>query len=563
MHLGGEMSSQDNKALLRWCVRQEGRRIAVGLAASVALQTAYIAIPWCVAKALDEGITQGDWQTTLRWALVVVGFGVVLMVGEIIRGVTMRIAADSVGNKLRMRILDHALRLDAQALDKFGHGDLSMRATRDADLLHFWIYGLSLWAQVITTFVLVGTAIGTLEPVLLLVAGAAVPFLVVLNLVYPKQFGVATGELANAHSARANAVEELLSATVAVRGIGGETALVRRHDEHSAVVTDKTHNTARIAANWASQVPMIPRLAIAAGVGVGGMAVLNGSMTIGGLVAFISWMTTVTIAVAVLVQRLDQRAQALVSAGRIVEILNLRTELAPDAVDDVPPGGRIEAHVVSVTTDGRRILDPVSLSAGPGELVAVTGPTGSGKSTLLRVLSRALRPTEGRATYAGIDLASVTPDAARLRITLVPQRPLLLSGTIADNLRLGRTLSDEELQWACEITTIAEDIAEFPEGYETEVGERGTTLSGGQVQRLALARSLLQKCDVLLLDDVTSAVDVTTERKILERLRAHAHDTAIVFATHRQAVLDVADRLVKLTLPDEVGPAREEAAQHA
>jgi ATP-binding cassette subfamily B protein len=557
------MSSRHDKALLRWCVRQEGRRIALGLGASVALQTAYVAIPWCVANALDHGITKGDALTTLEWALVIVGFGALLMVGEIIRGITMRIAADSVGNKLRMRILERVLVLDQQSLDKYGHGDLSMRATRDADLLHFWVYGLSLWAQVITTFVLVGAAIGTLEPLLLAVAGAAVPFLVVLNLFYPKQFGRATGELANAHSARANAVEELLSATVAVRGIGGETALVRRHDEHSAVVTDKTHDTARIAANWASQVPMIPRLAIAAGIGVGGMAVLDGALTIGGLVAFISWMQTVTIAVAVLVQRLDQRAQALVSAGRIVEILNLRTDVPPDAIDELTPGGQLEARGVSVAIDGRNVLDQVSLTARAGELVAVTGPTGSGKSTLLRALARSLAPSRGVVTYGGVDLASVTPDAARRRITLVPQRPLLLSGTIADNLRLGRAISDDELQRACEITTIAEDIAEFPEGYQTEVGERGTTLSGGQVQRLALARSLLQKCDVLLLDDATSAVDVATERKVLERLRAWASDTAIVFATHRQAVLDAADRVVPLALPAEVGITREEAAQHA
>lgn len=539
------------RSLLRWCMRQEARRLAIGMACSVVLQAGLIAIPWCLKQALDDGIIPGDQRVALLWAAVVIGVGGVVVCAEIGRAITMRVAADSVGNRLRRRVLSHVLKLDQAALSRFGHGDLSTRATRDADLLHFWVYGLSLWAQLVTALVLVAAAIGSLEPMLLLVVVATVPPLVVLNLIYPKRYAKAARELAGAHSSRADSVADLLTATLAVRGIGGERVLVRQHDARSAVVTERTRRMAAIAAGWASTVPMVPRLAIAAGVAVGGLAVLDQELTIGGLVAFTSWMATVTTAVAVLVDRLDQRSQALVAAGRIGEILALGPVLSPgDEADRLPGGGALVASDLVVRFGDRVAVGPVRLTVAPGEFVAVTGPIGSGKSTLLRALGRVVTLSSGTVEYAGIDLASVSAGAIRRSITFVPQRPVLLSGTIAENLRLGRDhLTDAELRAACEVASIASDIEDFADGYETVVGERGATLSGGQIQRLTLARALLQPCDVLLLDDVTSAVDVATERAILTRLREWSPETSIVCAAYRQAVLDTADRVVTLPAP--------------
>jgi ATP-binding cassette subfamily B protein len=544
------------RSLLRWCMRQEARRLAVGMGCSVVLQAGLIAIPWCLKQALDDGIIPGDLRIALIWAAVIVGLGGLVVCAEIGRALTMRVAADSVGNRLRRRVLEHVLKLDQTALSRFGHGDLATRATRDTDLLHFWVYGLSLWAQLLTALVLVTAAIGSLEPVLLLVVAAMVPPLVVLNLIYPKRYARAARELASAHSDRADSVADLLTATLAVRGIGGEPVLVRQHDERSAVVTDRTRKMAAIAAGWASTVPMVPRLAIAAGVAVGGLSVLDQDLTIGGLVAFTSWMATVTTAVAVLVDRLDQRSQALVAAGRISEILQLGPVNDGGDADRLPGGGALVAEDLVVRFGERVAVGPVRLAVEPGEFVAVTGPIGSGKSTLLRALGRVVAPSAGTVRYAGTDLAAVSGGAVRRSITFVPQRPVLLSGTIAENLRLGRDqLTDSQVRAACEVAAILTDIEGFPDGFETVVGERGATLSGGQIQRLALARALLQPCDVLLLDDVTSAVDVATEQAILARVRAWSPRTSIVFAAYRQAVLDAADRVVTLPAPGGAGVA--------
>ncbi|MBN9185321.1 MAG: ATP-binding cassette domain-containing protein, partial [Microbacterium sp.] len=182
------------------------------------------------------------------------------------------------------------------------------------------------------------------------------------------------------------------------------------------------------------------------------------------------------------------------------------------------------------------------------ETVALTGPTGSGKSSILRALVRLDDLLSGTVTFAGTPLADAEWAQVRRRVGYVPQRPVLLSGTIAENLGLGLEPPPgaERLREACRAAAIDDHIDSLPEGYETLVGEGGTTLSGGQVQRLAIARALLAGTPVILLDDVTSAVDTGTEATILDGLRRIDPDVALVVVTHRPAVLDMADRVVTL-----------------
>lgn len=538
------------KALLRGSLRPHRGTVAAAMAAAAIRQLALLAVPWCVQKALDEGLQKHDSGALLTWAGATAIAALVQFAGLYGWQYWAGYADAKVGADLRSRLLHHLSGLDRAALASRGHGDLAMRATRDTDLVREWVHGLAVWVVLGTTFLTVLPAIATLDLSLLLVTLGTLPFLIWVNLHYPRRFAAASGELARAHGGRADAVADLLQVGTGLRGTGGHRPLVERHHAASAEVTARTLVAARIEAGWAAVAPFVPRLAVAAGVGFGGLAVLDGRLSIGGLVAFTSWMAIVTLATRVLVDRLLERGQADVAAARIDEALSIQPVVADPPVgtaEDLPAHGTLEFTGVTAVRDDRTVLGPVDLSAAAGEFVAVRGATGSGKSTLLRLAVRLDDPDTGRVGYGGTDLRRAPLDQVRARMAYVAQRPVLLSGTVADNLRLGRDLDPETLHQACRTAGIHDQLTAMADGYDTELGEGGTALSGGQVQRLAIARALLGDPAVLLLDDATSALDTTTEQLVLDRLRAWAGTgRTILFATHRSAVLAAADRVVTL-----------------
>ncbi|SDI07922.1 ATP-binding cassette, subfamily B [Sinosporangium album] len=532
-------------SLLRWALRSQAGALAASSGASVVRQVMLLAVPYFVQRAIDDGIRTGDLGTAGLWALAVAVAAAVHCAGLVGWAWWANLADARVGVALRGRLAVHVAALDDGDLNDgdLGRGDLAMRVTRDVDQVRVWVHGLPTWAVIGTTFAVTLPAITALDPVLLYATLAMIPPLVLVNVYYPPRFGRALDTLSDAHADRADAVADLLSASAAVRGLGGEGRLVERHHERSAAVFGATVAAARISATWAALGPMVPRLAVAAGIGFGGFAVLDGTMTVGGLVAFTSWMITITLAVRVSVDRLIDRKQAVVAAGRLTEVLALRPRMPdPDHPAPLPASGELTASGL-VAVKGGRVIGPLDLTVRPGELVVLTGPVGSGKSTMLRLLGRREAPQTGSVAYGGVDLTAASSADTAATLVLVPQRPVLVSGTIADNLKLGRDLDQQELLAACRAAAL-----DLP--LDTEAGERGGALSGGQVQRLAVARALLGRPPVLLLDDITSALDTDTEARLLAGLRTWAPHTAIVIASHRPAVVEAADRVIDLALAE-------------
>ncbi|MER5767108.1 ABC transporter ATP-binding protein [Streptomyces sp. NPDC001985] len=543
-----EPTTRDGLRLLGTTLRGGSGLLPAAVLGGFCYQLALIALPWCIERAVDRGIVGEDSGALRTWALIVLAASVAAALAEMLLGWFSTLAGTLEGNRLYQRLADRIARLDSRSLERFGEGDLGMRGTRDVDLVRTWLMGFASFVSGVAGFLLIIIAIVRLDPLLAVVCLLCVPPLVWLNtLWFPRRFGEANTALSTAHGLRADSVEELLSASAAVRGIGGEPALVKRHHTRSAEVTDHTLATARVSADWAALSPFVPALAIGAGLGFGGLAVLRDTMSVGGVVAFTSWMGMLVMWVGVLTLRISQLSQATTAARRLQQVLLPRPG-EPSGVGGrpLPARGALTAEGVTRTARGRTLLAPVGLTARPGALIAVTGPTASGKTTLLRVLAGLVPPDAGTVRFGGVPLHEADPDRLHHLIGFVPQRPVTISGTLADNLRLGGDFDHEELREACRVAAFDEHLDALPDGFATEVGERGSTLSGGQLQRLALARAVLRHPAVLLLDDITSAVDTATERVVIGRLREWASGTAVVWATHRPAVLAAADRVITL-----------------
>ncbi|GAA0469923.1 ABC transporter ATP-binding protein [Paractinoplanes deccanensis] len=535
--------------LLRWAVRDSAKGLTASWIGGLGYQAGLILLPWCLGRALDQGITPGDRSPLLYWAAATLLVSVALTGAEFAMRWWATLAGVRTGNRLLLRLAERVLGWDAVTAHRFSAGDLVTRGTRDVEQITIWLSTVPSLASGMLGFLAVLVVVATLDPMLAIVGLSTVPLLIAVNLWYPKRYEGANAALSAAHGARADAVEDLLSASTAVRGLGGEQVLIERHHEVSATVRDRTLALARIAAGWAANAPFVPWLATAIGVAFGGLAVLDGSFSVGGLVSFASWMTLLGRQVMMLTFRFGQLGDAWTAAGRIETVLTATPEMPERGADSLAAGGLLTAEGVTVALDGREPLRLPDLAVREGEFVAVVGPVGTGKTTLLRLLARLADPATGVIRYGGTDLRDAAIGDVRDAITIVGQRPLLLSGTIAENLRLGRAhLTDEQLREACRVAGILEHIESLPEGFATVVGERGSTVSGGQLQRLALARGLLRGAKVLLLDDVTSAVDARTERRILDGLRELG--VTIVFATSRTAVKDLADRVIDLGVHD-------------
>lgn len=543
----------NERSVLEQCLQLSRTGVLVASLFGLLFQAGAIAIPWCLARGIDAGIAAGSVSAAVTWAIAVAMLGVVLVVGECGMRWWSRIASDESADRLRMRITRHLLTLDTGSVERFGHGDLASRGIHDLDLIKTWIHGLASFVTGSLGFVAILVGMAAIDPLLMLVVVAIVPLLALLRIAHRRRVGPVNQAIAAAQAECTEAVEDVLTATSAIRGIGGETVLAERHRHKSAELSAHVLRASRITAIWASLPDFLPLLGTGVGVGIAGGAVLAGRASIGELVAFTAWMTMLATWTGTLTVRTTQLSQARMAAGRVAELLRLRPSLRVNfAPTPLPSSGELVAHGVTTRRDDH-VVGPFDFAVGVGEMVAVTGPIGSGKTELLRLLARLKDPNAGQVTFGGVDLRDAPIADVRDRITLVPQRPLLVSGTLADNLRLGRDdLPDELLHAACYVAVLDTFVASLPYGLDTPVGERGSMLSGGQRQRVAVARALLREPAVLLLDDATSAIDVDTEALLLARLRNWTSrrygqpPTSVVMVSHRPGVLAAADPVVEL-----------------
>ncbi len=517
--------------------------------------------PRMVARIIDEGIARLNQGIVLQTGLLMFALAVIGALGGMSNGVFAETAAQGFGADLRERLFGKVQSLSFGNLDELDTGQLITRLTNDVTQVQEAVV-MILRILVRAPLLLIGSLImGILtSPQLAFLPLALMPVELAAVIWIVKKASPMFTQV----QARLDSLNEVMQENLA--GVRVVKAFVRSRHEQArfGAANDALANQAIQANRTIAIMPSFMMLTINLGIiGVlwfGGIQVVQGGMKTGQIVAFVNYLTTTLFSLMMVSQLVIQLARAEASARRIQEVLEKEplVQDRPGAISNVfaqdaagrRVAGRVAFEQVTFGYDhngGDPVLKGVSFIAEPGQTVALLGTTGAGKSSLVHLIPRFYDVRSGRVTVNDRDVRELKQEALRRQIGVALQEVVLFSGTIRDNIRYGRPdATDEEVIAAAKAAQAHEFILSFPEGYDTQVGQRGVNLSGGQKQRIAIARALLLDPAILILDDSTSAVDVETEARIQAALENRPRPcTTLVIAQRISTVLN-ADKILVL-----------------
>ncbi|MDX1623842.1 MAG: ABC transporter ATP-binding protein [Gemmatimonadota bacterium] len=528
----------------------------VGGAAAVVAGAAAGAVAPLVVRAAVDALRTGTTPTAIAlYAAAVVGIAVVRGVFRYLQRRTIYGVSRDVETDVRDALFANLLRQPPAFLDRLSTGDVLSRFSNDLGAIRM-VLGPGLLFG-IDTFVTVSLAIGfmaAIDPAL--TAWALLPLVGVSVAVkiLGRRLHRRSRASQQALAEVSTAVQENLSGLRVVRAYGREDAARRRFREESEAYVDANMALARVRAVLSPLLTLLLGAGLLVVLWIGGRRVATGAITLGDFVAFTMYVGMIgwpMIAVG-WITNLFQRAA---SAGRRLESILFAEPAIHDGSADPgarPERGRISLRDVTLryASDREAALRGVDLEIPAGTVLGVTGPTGGGKSSLVRLLPRLYEPDTGAVEIDGRPIAEYPLSALRGVIGIAPQEPFLFSATLRENLAFGLDDDrppeerDRRVEEVAAVAGLAGDVAGFPRGYDTPVGERGVTLSGGQKQRAALARAVLSDPRILILDDAFSSVDTATEERILDRLGEVFEGRTTILVSHRVSTLRHADRIV-------------------
>ena len=513
-----------------------------------------LAIPRLVQRIIDQGIIAGNMQVvgrTFLLMLVISAFDTIFAIGNNIYSVQV---GEGVARDLREALFVTIQSFSFGNLDRMKTGQLMVRLSSDANIFQ--------------RLVQISLRIGTRAPLIMLgsmmlmyntdprLALMLVPLLVV-TLVLIVFFILKMGPLYLTLQQKLDRLNTVLQENIA--GVRVVKAFVR--DEHEArrfevSNEDYTERNIRIM-EWMAT--MGPTLSTCVNIGIvvviwrGGLQVISGQLTTGEIVAFVNYLQTALGSLLIMGNLASVWAAGIASSKRVNEVFETIPEVedapnAPALPETAQPRLRFENigfHYNGTTETA--VLQGINLAIEPGQTVAILGATGAGKTTLVNLIPRFYDVTEGRLLVDGADVRDVTQDSLLSRIGVVPQETVLFTGTVRDNIRYGRPdAGQDEVEAAARAAQAHDFILDLPDGYDTQIEERGGNLSGGQKQRIAIARALLLHPDILILDDSTSAVDVETETKIQGYLETWMAGRTCFMVAQRISTVLKADKIIVL-----------------
>jgi ATP-binding cassette subfamily B protein len=508
--------------------------------------------PRMVERIVDEGIAQLNLDLVIQTGLLMVVFAVIGALGGMSNGFFAETAAQGFGADLREALFRKVQTFSFSNLDDLDTGQLITRLTNDVTQVQEAVV-MILRMVVRAPLLLLGSLVMAIvtSPQLAFLPLILMPLeLLAVTWIVRKATPIFTRV-----QERLDALNEVMQENLA--GVRVVKAFVRGEHEEARFSRANENLTGQNIQAGRTVAVMWPFMMTTMNLGIigvlwfGGNRVVQGSMQVGQIIAFVNYLTTTLFSLMMVSGLVIQLARSEASAKRIQEVLDKEPDVKdhPDARKDHAIKGYVRLENVSFQYNGNTsepVLKGVSFSAEPGQTVALLGTTGAGKSSLVNLIPRFYDTNAGRVTIDGVDVRDMDQASLRRQIGIALQEVVLFSGTIRDNIAYGKPdASDEEVIAAAKAAQAHDFILSFPDGYNTELGQRGVNLSGGQKQRIAIARALLIQPPILILDDSTSAVDVETEAKIQEALESIMKQrTTFVIAQRISTVLGAEKILV-------------------
>ena len=508
--------------------------------------------PTIMSKIIDKGVSAKDMNYVLHMGAIMLMITALGAISAVVRNIVSSNVSQKFGSQLRGDLFKKIQSFSFNSIDKFQGASLITRLTNDVTQVQNFAHGMMrifVKAPILCIGSLVmASLINPPMAIILLVIVPVIAEIIYINMRVGYPFFV---KMQRALDKVNSVMREYLSGVRVVKAFNRFNHEVNRFEEVNNELTGVSINGMRAMAIFNPAIALTVNIGIVLVLWFGGVKVNNGTMQVGQIIAFTNYMTQILFSLVMMSHVFSMFIRAKASAERIGEVFEIENEheeiKSSDELDEI--SGRVDFENVTFSYAGASepALKNISFTCKTGETLAIIGSTGSGKSSLVNLIPRFYDVTEGSVKVDGVDVKRIDIKKLRKSIAVVPQKTTLFTGTILENIRWGNenaTLEEVE-SWA-KVSQAHEFILSFPEGYNTVLGQGGVNLSGGQKQRISIARALIKRPKILILDDSTSAVDVNTEGKIRRELKKHLGDTTCILIAQRITSVMGADRILVL-----------------
>jgi ATP-binding cassette subfamily B protein len=508
-----------------------------------------VLIPLLIGLAVDA-IESGDGEALLPLVGLILGAAVLRLGLTMVRRIIAGKVSLAVEFDLRQKLYAHLQRLELGFFDNQQTGQLMSRATVDLQAIRFFLgYGLIFFSQSLLTVLLAGVVMFAMNPLLAAIALAPTPFVILTAVRFTKRSRPAMQEVQQRMAEMTAEAEESVTGIRVIKAFAQEDQQFLRFQGSVTRLFDQSIRSTRIQAFFTPLIGALPQLGTATVLLVGGVAVINGNLDLGEFTAFYAYMIMLASPMRMVGVALGMGQRAVAAGNRLFELLDRDPGItSPEGAPPLPAGDgsvRLDGVSLRYSPGTPEALSDIDLEVRGGSRVALVGPSGSGKTSLVSLIARLYDPTSGEISVDGADLRGVEVESLRSQMAYVSEDSFLFGDTVAGNIAYSRAdASRQEVEQAAKLAQAHEFITDLPEGYDTVVGERGLTLSGGQRQRVAIARAILADPRILILDDATSSLDATTERRIRAGLNEAMRGRTTFVIGHRLSTISLADRIV-------------------